>query len=334
MKRSTCVLEEHKYGKESLMTRTPTLILAAVLLLLICGFHGQPVAASDVTRFFFSGDGQINLFGKKSGESFIGQYRQGQAYDPQAMAAINRVFGAPNIQGQNELSLRLIEFLDLLQDRLNPGGRITITSGYRSPTYNTSLRDQGKLAAKASLHQYGMAADLIMEGVPAKRVWEYVKALGFGGTGYYHGQTVHIDVGPARSWDEKTSGVGTGISEDNKLIGIVTDFDRYRAGEAITLRFTRMTAFPIGVTPQFNLIRRSHKGKSEPTVIRFVPSFAVATEGECPRFFDIDQMAHIRWKIPSDLNPGRYAIRTRFCEHRWNAMPRDITTPEFEINRP
>ena len=115
---------------------------------------------------------------------------------------------------------------------------------------------QGKLAAKASLHQYGMAADLKMEGVPARRVWEYVKALGFGGTGYYHGQTVHIDVGPARSWDEKTSGVGTGISEDNKLIGIVTDFDRYRAGETITLRFTRMTAFPIGVAPQFDLVRR------------------------------------------------------------------------------
>ena len=316
------------------MTRTPPIFLAAVLLALISALNHQPLAASDVTRFFFSGDGQINLYGKKSGKSFTGRYRHGRAYDPKAVAAINRVFGAPHGQGQNEMSLRLIEFLDLLQDRLAPGGRITITSGYRNPTYNTALRDQGKLAAKASLHQYGMAADLIMEGVPAKRVWEYVKALGFGGTGYYHGQTVHIDVGPARSWDEKTSGVGTGISEDNKLIGIVTDFDRYRSGEAITLRFTRMTAFPIGVAPEFDVIHRDDSGNSETKVTRFIPTFAVSTEGECPRFFDIDQMAHIQWNIPADLTPGRYTIRTRFCGNRWNAMPRDITTPEFEIIRP
>ena len=316
------------------MTRTPPVIMAAVLLVLICAFHDRPMAASDVTRFFFSGDGQIKLFGKKSGKSFAGRYRQGQTYDPAAVAAISRVFGAPHDQVQSELSLRLIEFLDLLQDRLAPGARITITSGYRHPTYNTALRDQGKLAAKASLHQYGMAADLKIQGVPAKRVWEYVKALGFGGTGYYHGQTVHIDVGPARSWDEKTSGVGTGISEDNKLIGIVTDFDRYRAGEAITLRFTRMTAFPIGVVPEFDIVRRSDKGNPESKTSRLAPTFAVATEGECPRFFDIDQMAHIQWQIPLDLNPGRYTIRTSFCGNQWSAMPRDITTPEFEINRP
>ena len=47
-------------------------------------------------------------------------------------------------------------------------------------------------------------------------------------TGYYHGDVVHIDVGPARFWDETTSGVGTGISDGNKLIGIITDYDVYR----------------------------------------------------------------------------------------------------------
>ena len=66
------------------------------------------------------------------------------------------------------LSLRLIEFLDYLEDHLNKGAKITITSGYRKPKYNTMLRDKGNLAAKASLHQYGMAADLKIEGVESE----------------------------------------------------------------------------------------------------------------------------------------------------------------------
>jgi uncharacterized protein YcbK (DUF882 family) len=315
------------------MNRNLLACTVAVLMIFNFVISGQLMAASDGTRFFFSGDGKIVLSGEKSGESFSGQYRHGQSYDPAAMAAISGVFGAPYSPDRNELSLRLIEFLDLIQDRLAPGKRISITSGYRSPTYNTSLRSQGKLAAKASLHQYGMAADLKIEGVPARRIWEYVKDLGFGGTGYYHGETVHIDVGPARSWDEKTSGVGTGISEDNKLIGIVTDFDRYQAGETVTLRFIRMTAFPIGVRRQFDLVHRDDKAKPETEVTRFEPSFTEATESECPRFSDIDQMARIRWQIPADMSPGRYTIRTRFCGVEWNSMPSEITTPEFEINR-
>jgi uncharacterized protein YcbK (DUF882 family) len=316
------------------MNRVGAVCITALLLLLISALPEKSMATPDVTRFFLSGDGQINLYGKKSGKSFSGRYRLGQVYDPSAMAAVNRVFGAPVSPESTELSLRLIEFLDLLQDRLSPGGRITITSGYRSPTYNTSLRNQGRLAAKASLHQYGMAADLIMEGVSARHIWNYVKQLGFGGVGYYNGETVHIDVGPARSWDEKTSGVGTGISEDNKLIGIVTDFDRYRPGDPVTLRFIRMTAFPIGVTPIFDLVHRGDKGTPESTISRFEPSFAVSAEGNCPLFSDIGQMARIRWRLPDGLPPGRYSIQAGFCGSRWPDMPMQVVTPEFEIIRP
>lgn len=316
------------------MNRWWKVCITSFLLPLFYALPGESPATSDVTRFFFSGDGHLNLYGQKSGHSFNGRYRRGQVYDPSAMAAVNRVFGAPVSPGSTELSLRLIEFLDLLQDRLAPGGRITITSGYRSPTYNTSLRNQGRLAAKASLHQYGMAADLKMEGISARRIWDYVKELGFGGVGYYHGETVHIDVGPARSWDEKTSGVGTGISEDNKLIGIVTDFDRYRPGDLVSLRFIRMTAFPIGVAPQFDLVRRGDKETSDSTIRRFKPSFAVATEEICPLFSDIGQMAGIRWRMPGDLPPGRYSIQAEFCNSQWSAMPIHVVTPEFELIRP
>ena len=310
-----------------------TIFLAALLL-------AGPIASSgksqentpDTGRFFYSGDGHIRLFSEKNGKAYAGTYRKGPGnYDPAALVAICRVFDAPCTSQKVSLSLRLIEFIDYLGDRLRPGAKITVTSGYRSPTYNTNLRNRGALVAKASLHQYGMAADLILEGVPARRTWEFVKDLGFGGAGFYHGKTVHIDVGPARSWDEKTSGVGTGISNNNKLIGIVSNYDVYLPGEPITLRFIRMTAFPIGVSANFTLDRRIGQQESEAVAV-FEPAFNITPQDPCPRFADIDQMDSIRWQLPDNLPPGRYKIRARFCDNPWDDMPREISTPEFKVD--
>jgi len=322
--------------RQAVVRRRTLPSLLVVLLVLGSILSGAPVraAALDDSRFFFSGDGRIDLLSEKNGHSFSGSYRNGsQHYDETALQAICRVFDAPYDPELSNLSLRLLEFLDFLQDRLHREAKITITSGYRSPEYNTRVRNRGGLAAKASLHQYGMAVDIKMEGVPAKRVWNTVKTLGFGGAGYYHGTTVHIDVGPARSWDETTSGVGTGISDDNKLIGLVSAYDRYRLGETVALRFIRMTAFPIGVASEFTLDRRAGSGGAKKTV-KFTPSLKIAADPTCPEFDDIDQMAHIRWRLPDDLPPGRYTVRARFCGVEWKGMPPEIATPEFEVVRP
>jgi len=251
-------------------------------------------------------------------------------YDAKAIEAIHRIFGAENDKPFSTISLRLIEFLDFIEDRLHPGARITIASGWRSPKYNTDLRNKGKLAATASLHQYGMAADIKMDGTSSKRIWNYVKKLGFGGTGYYHGELVHIDVGPARSWDEKTSGVGTNISIHNKLIELVTDYDIYLPGEMIELRFIRMTSFPIGVMSEF-VLEGVEKDDRLKKITWFKPSFASSAVSGCPQFSDISQMMGIHWKLPSDISPGRYKIRALFCQRLWKDMPPEISTPEFAV---
>jgi uncharacterized protein YcbK (DUF882 family) len=306
----------------------------SVFLLLAPKAVSVRTAGASGARFFFMGDGEINLATEKSSHAFSGRYRrQDGSYDPAAFMVVHRVFGAPCDTGRNHLSLRLIEFLDYLQDHFRPGARITITSGYRNPSYNKALRRRGALAAKASLHQYGMAADFKMEGVASRRIWAYVKALGFGGTGYYQGDSVHVDVGPARSWDEKTSGVGSGISDDNKLIGLMTDYDIYAPGDDLRLRFIRMTAFPIGVKQTFVLLRCVAGAACRP-VVSFSPAFSAPRQGPCPRFDDIDQMAAIGWALPQDLPAGRYRVQAAFCGNAWKEMPLQVETPEFQVGAP
>ena len=284
-------------------------------------------------RYFFSGDGEITIYSEKNHKSFAGTYRTGPGkYDKKALNKICQVFGVPCDSSPMALSLRLIEFIDYLEDHLNRGAKITIISGYRRPEYNTMLRKKGNLAAKASLHQYGMAADLKIQGVKAETLWHYVRDLEFGGTGYYHGSVVHIDVGPARFWDETTSGVGTGISDGNKLIGLVTDYDVYRPGTTVMLRFIRMTAFPIGVVSEFSLIPQTH-GDEMAGSRNFMPVFNVPQKDFCLEFGSIDEMNAVRWKLPGDLKPGRYRIQARFCDEAWPDMPSRIQTPAFEINR-
>ena len=179
------------------------LILSAILC-----FSLFPLCYADLppSRYFHCGDGHIHLISVKNSASFKGQYRTDDgSYNQEALKGIHQVFCASYGDPISEISLRLIEFLDSLEDVLCPEGRITIISGWRSPEYNRKLRDKGKLAAKASLHQYGMAADIKIEGIHPEHIWNHIKGLGFGGVGYYHGDLVHVDVGPPRSWDETSS---------------------------------------------------------------------------------------------------------------------------------
>jgi uncharacterized protein YcbK (DUF882 family) len=304
---------------------------ACLLLCLI--LTGSVCSANAPTdgRYYYSGNGTIHLVNAKTGMSFNGEYRSADgAYSEEALDHICQTFGGDPGEPLSRISLRLIEYFDFLEDRLRPGAKITIVSGWRSPEYNTNLRNKGGLAAKASLHQYGMAADLKMEGVSSEYLWNYVKQLGFGGAGYYHGDLVHIDVGPARWWDETTSGVGTDISDNNKLIGLIADFDRYRPGETLLLRFIRMTAFPIGVAPELALEKIEGTGMAK-TVVALNPTYTMDVGGRCPQFTNIEEMMGIGCKLPAELPPGRYQIRATFCGNLWENMPAEVVSHELEI---
>lgn len=303
-----------------------TIILALALL------SNIPLAAAGnepASRYFHSGDGKIDISSKKT--SFSGAYRNADgSYSDESLTKINRVFGINVPFPTRQISVRFIEFIDFLSDHFGPNAKITVESGFRDPEYNTKLRERGKLAAKASLHQYGMAADLKFAGVSSKEVWDFVKELKFGGAGFYHGALVHVDVGPPRYWDETTSGVGTDISDDNKRIAVVTDKDIYLAGEEVSLKFTAMTAFPIGVNPKFTLEMKTKKGEwKKAGALELSPQTAGGSV--CPKFSKIEAMADFRFTLPASIKPGRWRILAKFCENEWDKMPAEIFTSEFEV---
>lgn len=75
---------------------------------------------------------------------------------------------------------------------------VVITSGYRSPSHNRSVR-----GAKRSLHMSCAAADLQIPGVSKWEIARQVRSWpGRGGVGTYcHTASIHIDVGPERDWN-------------------------------------------------------------------------------------------------------------------------------------
>jgi Bacterial protein of unknown function (DUF882) len=104
------------------------------------------------------------------------------------------------------LDPRLLELLRQIAIR-NPGARLELVSGFRSPKLNEMLRKKGHRVASHSQHSLGHAVDFRIIGLtPAQMKKEILKVGWEGGIGQYDGSSdlfVHADVGPQREWFER-----------------------------------------------------------------------------------------------------------------------------------
>jgi uncharacterized protein YcbK (DUF882 family) len=223
------------------MQRAVLLALVAVLL------HGS-AAAGDSSRFFFSGDGGLDLHNAHFDEHLSVRYRDaGGQYDALALAQIERLFRSRSDGASAPVSLRLIELIDFVQDRWRPT-RLTLVSGYRSPELNQALRAAGNRVAQSSLHTEGLAADLQPAGVDLQRLWRELRGLEVGGVGLYRKEGfLHIDTGRPRFWEPATSGTEKNLSADNARLLARTDFDRYADLDGAVIRLHAVTALPIRI---------------------------------------------------------------------------------------
>jgi hypothetical protein len=146
-----------------------------------------------------------------------------------------------------EISLRLVEMIDYVQDRYHPT-HTTLLSGYRSPELNQQLRDSGAKAADSSLHIEGLAADLHFDGVDLKKLWIALREEKIGGMGYYKAQSfMHLDIGRPRFWEPQTSRVDQHLSAGNARVFARTDFDRYQDLKGARIRLHSVTALPLRI---------------------------------------------------------------------------------------
>lgn len=77
------------------------------------------------------------------------------------------------------------------------GGRVIITSGYRSKSYNRRVK-----GVRGSMHIRCAAADLRIPGVSKTRLHRYLlRHPKRGGVGIYRGEYLHVDIGNRRTWD-------------------------------------------------------------------------------------------------------------------------------------
>lgn len=88
----------------------------------------------------------------------------------------------------------LVDILEAI--RVHFGRPVTVTSGYRTVSYNAGLKN----SSKKSQHCNGLAADIKVEGHTPKEVYNYVCSLlgDHGGVGIYN-TFVHVDVRATKS---------------------------------------------------------------------------------------------------------------------------------------
>ena len=87
------------------------------------------------------------------------------------------------------VSQTLAEILENIRQHF--GAAVTVTSGYRTVSYNATVEN----SSKTSQHCNGLAADIKVAGVSPDRVADYAEQLlgSHGGVGRY-GTFTHIDV--------------------------------------------------------------------------------------------------------------------------------------------
>jgi uncharacterized protein YcbK (DUF882 family) len=272
-------------------------------------------ASAAPARFFIMGTGRLAITNAHTGEKTAVRYRRDDGtYDGAALSRIRRAFRSRGDGGEAEISLRLIEILSHLQ-RIAGDRPLVLLSGYRSPSYNKDLKDQGRGVASGSLHTEGLAADLAFPRSQLPKLWHQVRALECCGAGYYakHG-FMHVDVGRPRFWEPATSGVEQDLSAGNARLFARTEFDRYPAGEMITVTLHAVTLPPIRLAREVRAVETGSR-------------LAFRSENNCL----VADGSGASFQVDGEARAGRDTLEIRTCEPRAGQTPEAIRTNLIEV---
>jgi uncharacterized protein YcbK (DUF882 family) len=315
----------------TLSRRTVRGWLRTVLICLILFSFPILVWADAVAgRFFLMGDGRIQIKNMHTGQQTSAVLVNSDgSLNEEGFAKIDEVFEFPTQERGEHISPRLLFMLDYFSDLVAPGKLIKMESGYRSPEYNTTLRNGGGNVAKTSIHMDGMALDFSIDGVNGKKLWELVKSKDCCGVGHYGGASVHLDAARPRFWEAATSNVRTGESDHNQRIYISTNYDRYRAGDPVRLSFASVSNFGFGIKRRVALV---DDGDGNMTIA--TAEIKSPDDADCTVIPDRKTSHFITLTLPPNLREGRYRIKIDFCRRPFEQMPLKTVSNAIELLGP
>lgn len=247
-------------------------------------------------------NGKIAIYNFHENEFREISFRDGLKYNPEGLKEVSEIMRSHGDEKTHQIDLRLIELLASIQEHFG-AETVEIISGYRSPSYNSSLIDSGRGAARESMHKLGLAADIHIDEVDEQALFDYVKKLGIGGVGIYTRYNfVHVDLGPSRAWEEAPANkrilVGT-ENNPNPAWSALTDKNTYKPGDEINVAVTNndygSQSFSSNVW-----IEKFRKGRwAEHSQITKAGSAKKLKQGE---------NALWSWQIPADQALGKYRL--------------------------
>lgn len=156
-------------------------------------------------------DGFLRLYHSHTHEFLEVHYEE-----PSAAPKLARFFRSRDESGLKPANMQLMRLLDQIGDHFR-ADTIEVICGYRSGAFNAKLKKEGHAVAENSCHIGGLAADIHLDEINEKTLFDYVRSLKKGGAGYYPDVLmVHVDLGPVRTWVD-------GRFTDRRNIGEFTD---------------------------------------------------------------------------------------------------------------
>jgi uncharacterized protein YcbK (DUF882 family) len=127
-------------------------------------------------------------------------FDQGE-YVPGALAEVNYFFRDFRSNQVKTIDPRLLDLLHRIHLALDTSQPFNLISGYRSAATNAWLASLSEGVARHSLHMYGMASDINVQGRSLALVQIVAMTMRGGGVGYYpRSDFVHVDSGRIRHW--------------------------------------------------------------------------------------------------------------------------------------
>jgi uncharacterized protein YcbK (DUF882 family) len=144
---------------------------------------------------------ELSFYNIHTGETLKTVYFDNGEYVPGALLEVNYFFRDFRANEVKNIDPQLLDLLHRIHRTLDTSQPFNLISGYRSPATNAWLAGQSEGVAHHSLHMYGMASDINVQGRSLALLQIVALAMRGGGVGYYpRSNFVHVDKGRVRRW--------------------------------------------------------------------------------------------------------------------------------------